>query len=237
MKAGGLVVGGWLPLSADLGWAVRVYRLARQLSRLSDVTLLPRGSRGPPERRRLAKKGCWSRPLARSSLARTRRMGSSLLRARYRTSPRRFIRTPSNGRSTNCSREIRTTSSNSGRHSSHISAPATVPIIPEAHKHQLQALRRDGWIKQSPLRKAFYRFKLLDSAIRTQDTWRERRATSLTPPASQHACRHHSAQTRTMVVPTASTSTTCGRAQTDQASIVFDGVLDYRPEPRRCASS
>ena len=235
MKARVLVVGGWFPYPPTWGWAMRVYQLARQLSRLHDVTLLTYATRADqPNVRRLREEGLLVETVHRELPSRrTRRIGqlSSF-----------FTRVPYESQALYSDAMQRTIDELFERNAYdvvqlestlvwHFRFPPTVPIVLEEHNIDYETYARMGEIERSPLRKAFYRFEQARLRRYEQHAWRRAAGCIVTSAREEEIVRTVAPETQTMVVPNGVDVDYFrpGTEERDSASIVFNGVLDYRP--------
>jgi polysaccharide biosynthesis protein PslH len=227
-----LVVSTMFPFPPRSGFETRVYQLTRQLARRHDVTLLsyadagdavaaladevrvetvrrPRGGTGRKRARQLAALA-GGRPFSAASV-RSTSMQSALRRlcARGSFDAVQFESSPLGV----------------------LDLPTDVPVLLDEHniEHEVFQRMRDG--ESSPLRRNLYRAEYRGFRRFEELLWRRVAGCIVTSTRDEQVVRAHAPQTPTAVVPNGVDPDyfRASGAAADPRTLVFNGVLDYRP--------
>jgi polysaccharide biosynthesis protein PslH len=230
-----LVLGVWFPYPPRWGWAVRVYHLARQLARTHDVTLLTYGTRADqPNVAQLREQGIQVETVLRerpSKRARRRDQVASL-----------FSRLPFESyiaRSSEMQEAIDRLSAERTFDVIQLESTLVWPfrfskaskLVLDEHNIEYENYARHQELERSPVRKAFYAFEAAKVRRYEQAAWRAVAGCVLTSAREEEIVRAIAPGTPTVVVPNGVDVDYFrpGPEEREPASIVFNGVLDYRP--------
>jgi sugar transferase (PEP-CTERM/EpsH1 system associated) len=230
-----LVLGVWFPYPPRWGWAVRVYHLTRQLARRHEVTLLTYGTRTDEQHvAELRKEGIHAETVLRerpSKVARRRNQVSSLV---SRLPFESYI-----ARSDELQEAIDRLSAQSPFDVVQLESTLVWPfrfpgeprLVLDEHNIEYENYARHQEMERSPVRKAFYAFEAAKVRRYEQSAWQQVAGCVLTSAREEEIVRAVAPATQTMVVPNGVDvdSFRPGTEERDSASIVFNGVLDYRP--------
>ena len=230
-----LVLGVWFPYPPRWGWAMRVYHLARQLARRHDVTLLTYGTGADqPNVPLLRNEGVHAETVLRERPSRTTRRKDQLASLVGRLPFESHI-----ARSPEMQRAIDRLSSERPfdvvQLESTLVRPFHFPdeskLVLDEHNIEYENYARTREVESSALRRAFYAFEASKVRRYEQAAWREVAGCVLTSAREEEVVRAHAPRTPTVVVPNGvdvdyfkPTS-----REREAGSIVFNGVLDYRP--------
>jgi len=230
-----LVLGVWFPYPPRWGWAVRVYHLARQLARSHDVTLLTYGtSADQPHVAELREQGIRAETVLRERPSKAARRRDQLASLVNRLPFESYI-----ARSTELQDAIDRLSAERPFDVVQLEStlvwpfrfPSESKLVLDEHNIEYENYARHQEMEGSPLRKAFYAFEAAKVRRYEQAAWRQVAGCVLTSAREEEIVRAIAPGTETMVVPNGVDVDYFrpGPDQREPASIVFNGVLDYRP--------
>ena len=230
-----LILGVWFPYPPRWGWAMRVYHLARQLARQHDVTLLTYGtSADQPNVPLLAEEGIHAETVLRERPSRTARRKDQLASLVGRLPFESYI-----ARSPEMQSAIDRLSSERPFDVVQLEStlvwpfrfPAGSKIVLDEHNIEYENYARTREVESSPLRRAFYSFEAAKVRRYEQAAWREASGVVLTSAREEDVVRANAPQTPTAVVPNGVDVDYFKPTDRERepGSIVFNGVLDYRP--------
>ena len=230
-----LVLGVWLPYPPRWGWAVRVYHLARQLARRHEVTLLTYGTSADEANvAQLREEGIHAETFLRERPSRAARRRDQVASLFSRLPFESYI-----ARSSELQRAIDRLSAERAFDVIQLESTLVWPFrFPEAsklvldeHNIEYENYARHQEMEGLSVRKAFYAFEAAKVRRYEQDAWRKVAGCVLTSAREEEIVRAVAPGTETMVVPNGVDVDyfSPGSDERDSASIVFNGVLDYRP--------
>ena len=230
-----LIVGAWFPYPPRWGWATRVYQLARQLALRHDVTLLTYATSADEENvAELERQGIHVETV-RHEAPSTAQRRTTQLRSLLGRTPYEPHRTYSREMQERIDRLFAREAFDVVQLESTLvwpfRFPAGTPLVLDEHNvdYETYARMREG--ARSPIRKAFYLVE--EGRVRRyeQDAWRRSSGLVLTSAREEEMAREVSPGTATAVVPNGVDTDyfTPGSGEIEPQTIVFNGVLDYRP--------
>ena len=230
-----LVVGVWFPYPPRWGWAVRVYHLARQLSRRHDVTILTYGTGADqPNVPLLNEEGIHAETVLRERPSRSARRKDQLVSLVSRLPFESYI-----ARSPEMQSAIDRLSSERPFDVVQLEStlvrpfrfPAESKIVLDEHNIEYENYARTREVESSTLRRAFYFFEAAKVRRYEQAAWREVSGVVLTSAREEEVVRATAPETPTAVVPNGVDVDYFKPSprEREPGSIVFNGVLDYRP--------
>jgi glycosyltransferase involved in cell wall biosynthesis len=230
-----LVVGAWFPYPPRWGWATRVYQLARQLAVRHDVTLLTYATSADEENvAELERQGLRVETVRQEAPSTIERRGAQLRSLLGRT-PYEPHRTYSREMQQAIDRLFAREAFDVVQLESTLvwpfRFPDGTPLVLDEHNvdYETYARMREG--TRSPLRKAFYLVE--EGRVRRyeQDAWRRSSGLVLTSAREEEMAREVAPHTATAVVPNGVDTEyfTPDASGIEPRTIVFNGVLDYRP--------
>lgn len=230
-----LVLGVWFPFPPRWGWAMRVYHLARQLGRRHDVTLLTYGTSADQHNvAALREEGLRVETVLRerpSRAARRRDQVSSLFgRLPFESYIARSPEMQDAIDRLSTPRPFDVVQLESTLVWPFRFAPESKLVLDE-HNIEYENYARTKEVERSPVRKAFYAFEAARVRRYEQAAWRTAAGCVLTSAREEEIVRATAPETPTVVVPNGVDVDYFrpGPEERDPASIVFNGVLDYRP--------
>ena len=230
-----LIVGAWFPYPPRWGWATRVYQLARQLAIRHDVTLLTYATSADEENvAELERQGIHVETVPHEAPSTAQRRTTQLRSLLGRT-PYEPHRTYSREMQERIDRLFAREAFDVVQLESTLvwpfRFPAGTPLVLDEHNvdYETYARMREG--ARSPIRKAFYLVE--EGRVRRyeQDAWRRSSGLVLTSAREEEMAREVAPGTATAVVPNGVDTDyfTPGSGEIEPQTIVFNGVLDYRP--------
>ena len=230
-----LIVGAWFPYPPRWGWATRVYQLARQLALRHDVTLLTYATSADEENvAELERQGIHVETV-RQEAPSTARRRTTQLRSLLGRTPYEPHRTYSREMQERIDRLFATEAFDVVQLESTLvwpfRFPAGTPLVLDEHNvdYETYARMREG--ARSPIRKAFYLVE--EGRVRRyeQDAWRRSSGLVLTSAREEEMAKEVAPGTATAVVPNGVDTEyfTPDSGEIEPRTIVFNGVLDYRP--------
>ena len=230
-----LVVGAWFPYPPRWGWATRVYQLARQLATRHEVTLLTYATQADEENvAELAREGIRVETVRQETPSTADRRKAQLRSLLSRT-PYEPYRTHSKEMQEAIDRLFANEPFDVVQLESTLVWPFRFPhgtrLVLDEHNvdYETYARMREG--TRSPLRKAFYLVE--EGRVRRyeQDAWRSSDGLVLTSPREEEMAKEVAPETPTAVVANGVDTEYFkpGPGAIEPRTIVFNGVLDYRP--------
>jgi glycosyltransferase involved in cell wall biosynthesis len=230
-----LVLGVWFPFPPRWGWAVRVYHLARQIARRHDVTLLTYGTGADqPNVARLREEGIHAETVLRERPSKAARRRDQLVSLVSRLPFESYI-----ARSAELQQAIDRLSAERPFDVIQLESTLVWPfrfpreskLVLDEHNIEYENYARHQELEGFSVRKAFYAFEAAKVRRYEQAAWREVAGCVLTSAREEEIVRAHAPDTPTVVVPNGVDVDYFrpGEEEREAASIVFNGVLDYRP--------
>ena len=230
-----LVLGVWFPYPPRWGWAVRVYHLARQLARRHDVTLLTYGTSADEANvANLREEGIRAETVLRERPSKAARRRDQVVSLFSRLPFESYI-----ARSKELQQAIDRLSADRPFDVIQLESTLVWPfrfpreskLVLDEHNVEYENYARHQEMERSPVRKAFYAFEAAKVRRYEQAAWRQVAGCVLTSAREEEIVREHAPETETVVVPNGVDVDYFQPASGDRepASIVFNGVLDYRP--------
>jgi glycosyltransferase involved in cell wall biosynthesis len=230
-----LVVGAWFPYPPRWGWAVRVYQLARQLASRHDVTLLTYATSADDESIPELESQNLRVETVRQEAPSTADRRKAQLRSLFSRTPYEPYRTYSRDMQRTIDRLFAGEPFDVVQLESTLvwpfRFPAGTPIVLDEHNvdYETYARMREG--TRSPVRKAFYLVE--EGRVRRyeQEAWRRSSGLVLTSAREEEMAREAAPRTPTAVVPNGVDTDYFrpGSGEVKPRTLVFNGVLDYRP--------
>jgi glycosyltransferase involved in cell wall biosynthesis len=230
-----LVVGAWFPYPPRSGWAMRVYQLARQLASRHDVTLLGYATAADEQNvAELESQGLRVETVRQETLSTAGRRKAQL-RSLFSRTPYEPYRTYSRDMQRAIDRLCAETRYDVVQLESTLVWPFRFPagtrIVLDEHNvdYETYARMREG--TRSPVRKAFYLVEQARVRRYEHDAWRRSSGLVLTSAREQEMARDAAPGTPTAVVPNGVDTDFFqpGAGEVAPRTLVFNGVLDYRP--------
>ena len=235
MRARVLVVGAWFPYPPRFGWATRVYQLARQLALRHDVTLLTYATSADEENvAALERQGLRVETVRHERLSTIQRRRVQM-RSLFGRTPYEPHRTYSREMQDAIDRLFAQEPFDVVQLESTLVWPFRfgngTPLVLDEHNvdYETYARMREG--ARSPIRKAFYLVEEARVRKYEQEAWRRSSGLVLTSAREEEMAREVAPHTATAVVPNGVDTEyfTPASSEVEPRTIVFNGVLDYRP--------